>query len=79
MNEWLHTHTENFEKAKMQGYEASPLQKLLNEGSKNLRAINKSELIEEIIFTMQHYQKNYEYLLPILDLISNCIMFKDLA
>ncbi|EAR84467.2 hypothetical protein TTHERM_00691650 (macronuclear) [Tetrahymena thermophila SB210] len=69
----------NFEKAKMQGYEPSPLQKLLNEGSKNLRAINKSDVIEDIIFTMQYYQKNYEYLLPLLDLISNCIMFKDLA
>lgn len=63
----------------MQGYEPSPLAKLLNEGSKNLLAINRSEMIEEIIFTMQYYQANYEYLLPILDLISNCIMFRELA
>jgi len=63
----------------MQGYEPSPLAKLMNEGSKNLRAINDSEMIEDIIFTMQYYQKNYEYLLPILDLISNCIMFRELA
>ncbi len=28
---------------------------------------------------MQHYSKNYEYLLPILDLVSNCILYKGLA
>ena len=36
-------------------------------------------MIEDIIFTMQHYSKNYEYLVPILDLISNCIMYRELA
>lgn len=49
---WYSSLLENFEKAKMQGYEPSPLARLMKEGSKNLRALNKSELIEDIIFTM---------------------------
>lgn len=28
---------------------------------------------------MQHYSKNYEYLLPLLELISSCILYRDLA
>lgn len=55
------------------------MQQVLQKGTKNLRAINSSDIIEEIIFTMQNYQKNYEYLLPLLDLISNCILYRDLA
>ncbi|KRX04785.1 Armadillo-type fold [Pseudocohnilembus persalinus] len=69
----------NFENKKMQGYEKSPLTQLMNDGTKNLRALLESELVEDIIFTMQYYQKNYEYLLPLLDLISSCILFRDLA
>lgn len=44
-----------------------------------MRAIDKSDLVEDIIFTMQNYQKNYEFLLPILELISSCILFRNLA
>jgi len=28
---------------------------------------------------MQFYQKDYEFLLPLLDLISHCILYRDLA
>lgn len=28
---------------------------------------------------MQHYSKQYEYLLPLLELISSCILYRDLA
>jgi hypothetical protein len=63
----------------MQGFEISPMQKLLTKGTKNLRAINSSDIIEDIIFTMQHYSKDYDFLLPMLDLISNCILYKELA
>lgn len=63
----------------MNGYEQSPKQELLTKGTKNLRAIHSSDLVEDIIFTMQLYAKHYEFLLPLLDLISNCILYKDLA
>jgi hypothetical protein len=59
--------------------EASPMQRLLMNGTKNLRAIDKSDLVEDIIFTMQFYAKNYEFLLPLLDMISNCVLYKNLA
>ena len=64
--------------AKMQ-FEASPIQRLLLNGTKNLRAVDKSDLIEDIIFTMQFFSKNYDFLLPLLDLISNCVRYRSLA
>lgn len=60
-------------------FEASPLQRLLIYGTKNLRALDKSDLVEDIIFTMQYFSKNYEFLLPLLDLISTCVLYKSLA
>ncbi|CAD8169691.1 unnamed protein product [Paramecium pentaurelia] len=68
----------SFEQQKKQT-ELSPLQHLLKNGTRNLRALNQSNLIENIIFTMQHYSKQYEYLLPLLELISSCILYRDLA
>lgn len=41
--------------------------------------MEKSDLIEDLIFTMQYYSKNNEILLPLLDLISNCVLYKGLA
>ena len=64
---------------KSQMFEASPLQRLLLSGTKNLRSLDKSDLVEDIIFTMQYYSKNYEFLLPLLDLISTCVLYKSLA
>ncbi len=60
---------------KSQMFEASPLQRLLLSGTKNLRSLDKSDLVEDIIFTMQYYSKNYEFLLPLLDLISTCVLY----
>ena len=64
---------------KSQMFEASPLQRLLVSGTKNLRSLDKSDLVEDIIFTMQYYSKNYDFLLPLLDLISTCVLYKSLA
>ena len=64
---------------KKQLFEDSPLQRLLKNGSKNLKALNDSDLVEDIIFTMQNYSKNYDFLLPLLDLISNCVLYRELA
>lgn len=55
------------------------MQRLLANGTKNLRALDKSELVEDIIFTMQFYSRNYEFLLPLLDLISTCVLYRSLA
>ncbi len=60
-------------------FEASPMERLLLYGTKNLKALDKSDLVEDIIFTMQYYSKNYEFLLPLLDVISNCVLYKNLA
>ena len=60
-------------------FEASPMERLLMYGTKNLKALDKSELVEDIIFTMQYYSKNYEFLLPLLDVISSCVLYKNLA
>jgi len=67
------------DKQKSQMFEASPLQRLLINGTKNLRSLDKSDLVEDIIFTMQYYSKNYEFLLPLLDLISTCVLYKSLS
>ena len=42
----------NFENKKLQSYEQSPMQMLMSSGTKNLRAIDKSVIVEDIIFTM---------------------------
>lgn len=67
------------DKDEKHSFDMSPMQRLLMNGTKNLRAIDKSELVEDIIFTMQFYSKNNEILLPLLDMISNCVLFKGLA
>ena len=46
---------------KKQLFEDSPLQRLLKNGTKNLKALNESDIVEDIIFTMQHYLKNYDF------------------
>ncbi len=60
-------------------FEASPMQRLQNNGTKNLRAMDKCELIEDIIYTMQYYSKKYEFLLPLLEMISNSVVYKSLC
>jgi len=51
----------------------------MQKGTMNLGALNDSLVIEDIISTLQCYQKNYDYLLPILDVISSCVLFRGLA
>jgi hypothetical protein len=55
------------------------MQRLQNNGTKNLRAMDKCDLIEDIIYTMQYYSKKYEFLLPLLEMISNSVVYKSLC
>lgn len=41
--------------------------------------MDKCDLVEDIIYTMQYYSKKYEYLLPLLEMISNCVLYKNLC
>lgn len=57
------------------------MQKLKEEGTKNLSAINKADIVnefklkvEDLIFAFRNNLYNYEALLPILETITNCVL-----
>jgi len=70
---------ESFEEKKIQGSESSPLQRLIEKGTKNLRAFDESDLSENIVYMMQHYSKNMVFLLKIFEIILTCGLYKNLA
>lgn len=49
---------ESFENKKNQGYEVSPLQRLIEGGTKSLEAIFQSELIDPLLSLVVRYQTN---------------------
>lgn len=70
---------ESYEEKKIQGAESSPIQRLIEKGTKNLRAFDESELAENIVYMMQHYSKNIEFLVKIFEIILICGLYKPLA
>ena len=70
---------ESFEEKKIQGSESSPLQRLIEKGTKNLRAFDESDLSENIVYMMQHYSKNMVFLVKIFEIILTCGLYKNLA
>lgn len=80
MNTYPHTfRSESFEEKKIQGAESSPIQRLIEKGTKNLRAFNESDLSENIVYMMQHYNKNFDFLIKIFEIILICGMYRPLA
>lgn len=55
------------------------MQILLLKGTKSLRTIQHSRLIDPIVAVLHKYQQNYEFLFPLLELCSNCLLFRNLA
>jgi hypothetical protein len=70
---------ESFENKKNQGYEISPLQKLIESGTKNLEAISQSNLIDTLLELIGRYQTSPEYLYPLIETFSYMIMYRKLA
>ena len=59
--------------------ESSPMQRLIEKGTKNLRAFDQSELSEDIVYLMQYYSKDIDSLIPIFEVICHCVLYKPLA
>jgi len=70
---------ESYEEKKIQGAESNPIQRLIEKGSKNLRAFDESELVEQIVYLMQYYSKNMVFLVKIFEIILVCGMYRNLA
>ena len=71
--------SESYEEKKLLGTESSPMQRLIEKGTKNLRAFDQSELAEDIVYLMQYYSKDIEMLIPIFEVICDCVLYKTLA
>jgi hypothetical protein len=69
---------ESFEEKKVQGA-ISPMQRLIEKGTKNLRAFDQADLAENIVYLMQYYGKNMEGLMKIFEIISVCGLYRPLA
>lgn len=57
----------------------SPLQRLIESGTKSLEAISQSSLIDPLLDLVVRYQTNPDYLYPLIETFSYMIMYKKLA
>jgi len=70
---------ESYEEKKIQGAESNPIQRLIEKGTKNLKAFDESEIVEQIVYMMQYYSKNMVFLVKIFEIILVCGMYRNLA
>jgi len=70
---------ESFENKKNQGFEISPLQRLIEGGTKSLEAVSQSTLVDALLSLVLRYQTNPEYLYPLIETFSYMVMYKKLA
>ena len=69
---------ESYEEKKIQGIESSPMLRLMQKGTKNLRAFDQADLAENIVYLMQSYTDHPD--LPhILEVICVCGLYRNLA
>jgi hypothetical protein len=57
----------------------SPIQRLIEKGTKNLRAFDQADLAENIVYLIQFYDKNMDVLIKIFEIISVCGLYRSLA
>jgi hypothetical protein len=69
---------ESFEEKKVQA-SVSPIQRLIEKGTRNLRSFDQSELMPEIIILINKYQDNPEILVKIAEIVSVCALYRPLA
>ena len=62
----------------MQGVESSPMLRLIQNGTKNLRAFDQADLAENIVYLMQSYTQHQD-LSHILEVICVCGIYSKLA
>lgn len=78
-NTYINRYLESYDEKKIRGAETSPLQRIIEKGTKNLRAFDESDLAESIVYMMQHYSRNMEFLMKIFEIILVCGLYRPLA